>query len=83
MPYQLVRDTISKDTVEALRELLALAEKGELTGIAFAATYRKMRYITNAAGILAKNPTFCRGAIRALDDELSAIIHHRDPMETR
>jgi|GEM_PF-2092325 len=83
MPYQLVRDAISQDTVTALRQLLVLAEQGELTGIAFTATFRKMRYITNVAGMLAKNPTFCRGAIRALDDELSAIIHHRDPQETR
>lgn len=83
MPYQLVHDTISKDTVQALRQLLEYAERGELTGVAFAATFRKMRYITNVAGILAKNPTFCRGAIRALDDELAAIIHHRDPQETR
>ena len=83
MPYQLVRDAISQDTVKALQQLLAYAERGELTGIAFAATFRKMRYVTNVAGILAKNPTFCRGAIRALDDDLAAIIHHRDPQETR
>jgi len=83
MPYQLIRDSISQDTVQALRQLLAYAERGELTGIAFAATFNRMRYITNVAGVLAKNPTFCRGAIRALDDDLSAIIHHRDPMETR
>jgi hypothetical protein len=83
MPYRLVQDTISRDTVTALRQLLDYAERGELTGIAFAATFRKMRYITNVAGLLAKNPTFCRGAIRALDDDLALIIRHRDPEETR
>ena len=31
MPYQLVRDTISRDTVQALRQLLELAERGDLT----------------------------------------------------
>lgn len=83
MPYQLVRDAISSDTVTALRQLLAYAERGDLTGIAFAATFRKMRYITNVAGMCAKNPTFTRGCLGALDDELAALIHHRDPDETR
>lgn len=83
MPYQLVHDTFSKDTVAALRQLLDYAERGELTGIAFAATFKRMRYITNVAGLLAKNPTFCRGAIKALDDDLALIIRHRDPEETK
>ena len=83
MPYQLVHDSLSKDTVMALRQLLDYAERGELTGIAFAATFKRYRYITNVAGLLAKNPTFCRGAIRALDDDLALIIRHRDPEETK
>lgn len=83
MPYQLVHDALSKDTTQALRQLLAYAERGELTGIAFAATFKKMRYITNVAGLLAKNPTFCRGVIAALDDDLALIIRNRDPEETK
>ena len=83
MPYQLVHDTISRDVVKALETLLAYARRGELTGLAFGATFKKMRYITNVAGVCAKNPTFTRGMLGALDDELAAIIHMRDPEETR
>lgn len=83
MPYQLVHDQISRDVVKALETLLDYARRGELTGIGFVATFRKMRYITNVAGACAKNPTFTRGALCSLSDELGALIHSRDPEETR
>lgn len=83
MPYQLVHDYISRDVVDALTLLLKGAQDGDVTGIAFACTLRKNRYITNVAGLCFKNPTFARGCIGALDDELSAIIHQRDPQDTR
>ena len=75
MPFRLVKDTVSHDTVEALEELLTLAKQGELTGIAFACSLRKMRYITNTAGYCFKNPTFARGMLWSLADELGAMIH--------
>lgn len=83
MPYQLVHDYISRDVVDALTLLLKGAQDGDVTGIAFACTLRKNRYITNVAGLAFKNPTFTRGMLGALDDELSAIIHQRDPQDTR
>ena len=83
MPYKLVRDMVSKDTVEALETLLKAAKEGEVTGIAFACTLRRQRYITNVAGACYKNPTFARGMVGSLDDELAGIIHRRDPLETR
>ena len=83
MPYRLVHDTVSKDVVHALETLLDYARRGELTGLAFGATFKRMRYITNVAGICAKNPTFTRGMLGALDDELAAIIHTRTPEDTR
>jgi hypothetical protein len=83
MPYQLVHDTISRDVVQALETLLGYARSGDLTGLAFGATFKRMRYITNVAGVCAKNPTFTRGLLGALDDELAALIHNRDPEETR
>lgn len=83
MPYQLVRDPISHDTIEALEALLDGARKGEVTGIAFACTLRKQRYITNVAGMCWKNPTFARGMVAFLSDELAGLVHRRDPSETR
>jgi len=61
MPYRLIPDNISHDVVEALETMLDLAKQGEITGIAFACTLKKMRYITNVAGHCYTNPTFARG----------------------
>lgn len=84
MPYHLVRDYISRDVIEALTALLDGAKTGDVTGIAFACTLKRNRYITNVAGRCYKDATFTRGMLGALDDELAGIVHGRvDPEETR
>lgn len=72
---ELIPDAISTDTVEALTLLLDRAKKGEITGIAFAAILKRRRYIVNTAGTAARYPTFTRGMIHALDDQLAAKLH--------
>lgn len=69
-PFSLVPNALSNDTVEALRELLARAESGEIIGIAYAVMVKGRHYIVDTAGELHRNPTFARGMVRALDDEL-------------
>ena len=69
-PFTLVPDTLSTNTVEALTQLLELARRGELIGIAFAGMFKQRRYFVNTAGEAHRNPTFARGMIAALDDEL-------------
>jgi hypothetical protein len=83
LPYHLIRDTVSRDTVEALRQLLQGAEDGQITGIAFAVTLKNRRFLTNVAGSCYRDATAARGMIRALDDELSALVHGRTEDETR
>lgn len=83
MPYQLVRDFVSRDLVECLTQLLAGAKSGEVRGIAFGAILQKQRYITNVTGLCVRNPTFARGMVASLDDELAGIINGRDVNETR
>lgn len=83
MPYRLIADHVSRDTVQALKTLLNLAEAGEITGIAFGCTMKKNRYFTNVAGYCYRNPTFTRGMVGALTDELATMIHNRDFEETR
>jgi hypothetical protein len=83
MPYRLVPDNVSRDVVEALETLLEGARRGDVTGIAFACTLRKQRYITNVAGHCHRNPTFARGMVAFLSDQLARLAHHRDPEETR
>lgn len=74
MSYTLIRDTISRDTVEALEALLHMANAGTVTGIAFAVTLKRRKYLVNVAGEAYRDPTFARGAILALDDELRGIV---------
>lgn len=83
MPYRLIPDTISRDTVEALETLLEGARTGEITGIAFACTLKKTRYITNVAGYCYHNPTHARGMVAFLSDQLARLVHNRDPEDTR
>lgn len=81
--FDLVRDIVSRDTVEALEQLLGAARSGDIIGIAFAAALKRKRYITNVAGTCYRNPTFARGMLGALDDELSVLIQARGQDETR
>jgi hypothetical protein len=81
--YELLPNKISHDVVETLETLLAGAKTGEITGVAYAATLKRMRYITDVAGVCYKNPTFARGAIATLSDEIGGLIHRRDPDVTR
>jgi hypothetical protein len=70
-PFQLAADTISKDTVECLEQLLAAARKGQVIGLAFVAMMKRRSYVVNTAGEAHRNPTFARGMVSSLDDELS------------
>lgn len=83
MPYHLIRDSVSPDTVEALQELLKAAQTGEAIGIVFAVMLRRQRYIVNTAGEARRSPTLARGMVAALDDELRALVHAGSFEESR
>lgn len=74
-PFGLVEETISHDTIEALRELLNSAERGEIIGIAFAVMFKGRDYTVNTAGEAHRSPTFARGMVQALDDHLMQRVH--------
>lgn len=71
-PFQLIQhpDALSVDTVECLRELLIEAQEGHLIGLAFAAMYRRRKYIVDTAGEAYRNPTFALGMTDVLHHEL-------------
>jgi hypothetical protein len=81
--HRLIPDTISHDVVEALTTLLALAQEGEINGLAFVCTMKRSRYITNVAGYCYRNPTHSRGMVAFLSDQLAGLVHARDQLETR
>lgn len=83
MAYQLIKDTISRDVVSALEQLLEGARNGDVTGLAFAAALRGRRFVTNVAGTCFRDATNARGMIATLDDELSDIVQGRSESETR
>lgn len=72
-PFTLVPDTLSRDTKEALEQLLEMAKRGELIGIAFAGMVRRRQYFVNSAGEAHRNPVFARGMV----DDLMAELRNR------
>ena len=67
-------EAVSWDTVSCLRDLLARAERGEVVGIAYAAMQRGRRYTLHVCGEAGRNPTFARGMVDALGDELKSRV---------
>lgn len=72
-----VESTVSQDTVQYLEELLAMARAGEVIGVAYVAMLKRRKYIANTAGEAHRNPTFTRGMLRALDDDLGERVRRR------
>lgn len=79
---ELVREHISSDTVEALQQLLDGAHKGEVIGLAMVVMLKRRRYIVDCSGEACRSPTFARGAVQALDDELRSRIWHESDNDT-
>lgn len=68
-PFVFVDAPVSHDTVQTLKMLTAMAERGEATGIAYTVTTRinrKKGYNTNATGLLYDSPTFAIGVVVVL-----------------
>jgi hypothetical protein len=74
-PPTLIPDRVSHDTVACLETLLEQARRGEVIGVAFGAILKRNNYIVNTAGEAHRNPTFARGILLALDDQLSWRVH--------
>lgn len=76
-PFCLVQNTLSHDTIECLTQLLRHAKRGQLLGVAYTALYKGRRCVVDVAGECYRNPTFTRGLVAALDDELSSLVRGR------
>ena len=62
---------VDADTVEALKQLLVLARKGEVSGLAFVAQKTNHSFIVEVVGKCCAHPVFTRGMVRYLDDALA------------
>lgn len=76
-PFSLLESEGSTDVVECLRELLAKAEEGDIIGIAVAAMLKRRGYVCQTAGEAHRSPTYARGMILALDDQLALRVKER------
>lgn len=74
MAVQLLHDSISRDLGEAATVIKRLADSGDAIGLFFGIRFRGGRYVVNVAGRCATDPTFTRGMLGALDDELRRMI---------
>ena len=82
MTHSLVREHISHDTVEALEQMLARAQRGHITGIALVVMLKRHRYLVNISGEAFRDPTYARGAVCALDDQLRDLVRGAEAPET-
>ena len=65
-PFVFVDAPVSHDTVQTLKMLTAMAERGEATGLAYTVTTRinrKKGYNVNATGLLYDSPAFAIGVV--------------------
>lgn len=69
--FQLMKTSLSSDTIKCLEILLDNAKQGQVLGIAYAAMLSNREFIVDATGECNRNPIFARGIIASLDDELS------------
>jgi hypothetical protein len=84
MPYQLIASPISRDTVDACRDLLAAAEDGLIVGFAVVALLKRQRFMVDACGEAERNPVLMRGALLDLDECLKEMARNkRDSHTTR
>lgn len=66
--------THSRDTELALEDLVRLARERQLIGMAYVAMYVGREYRVGAVGAARTSPTYTRGMVRALDEELGRLI---------
>ena len=73
-----VRRKPNADLIVCLELLLQLARQGDVTGVAFVATLSDLSYITDAVGVCYEQPTYTRGMLATLADEMAGEVHRRD-----
>lgn len=66
---------VSRDTVRCLKELLALAEAGQVIGVSYAAHHADQNYSIHSCGEAYRRPSQALGYVSALTYELQKRAH--------
>jgi len=74
LPFTLVQSKGSSDTAKCVAELHAGVRAKRVIGLAYAVIYAERNYEVHVCGEAARSPTFARGCVATLNDELGARI---------
>lgn len=72
--YSFVKSGLSHDCVKVAEQFLKDVNTGAIIGFALVAMCKERQYITAIAGEAYRSPTFTRGMVLALDDELRELV---------
>jgi hypothetical protein len=70
----LIDRVASQEALEAALHLVEEIRAGKVIGFAWVAMHRGHHYSVDIAGETRRSPTFTRGMLHVLDDELSKLI---------
>lgn len=70
----LVAPAVSSHTIDALEDMLEAARAGEIIGLAVVAKMKRKRFFVDVFGEARRDPVCMRGALRSLDEDLSARV---------
>lgn len=70
---ELVKPAVSPETVDLLALTLQAAERGDVIGVALIMMHPGWDYTIDIAGMVREDPTFCRGMVQKLNDELAKL----------
>lgn len=79
---QLLREVVSSDTVDCAKALIDGSESGQVVGAVIGFLYRRRRYSVAICGEAYADPTWARGVIAAIEDELRQMVHERGQRDT-
>lgn len=73
--FRLSSQDLSHDAITSVEHLLTQLKAGEIIGVAYVAMCKRREYVLSVSGEAHRNPTFTRGMVAALDDELREMVH--------
>lgn len=68
--FHVIEPFVSRDTIQALEELLEDARAGHCVGVAFAAMYRRNRMVLDTAGECTSKPVHTVGMLNILTNRI-------------
>lgn len=72
----------SQHTIACATHFAEGALSGEVVGAAIALLYRRRKYTVAICGEAHRDPTWARGVVAALEDELRELVHERSAKDT-